>query len=419
VITERRRALGDWSLDLHDVPADLMNRLTFAGPANLGMASLVITPSRVDADALDNGDTGTAFHPLFDLAIYTGMLNHIGGMKDRLTGYGIAWHLGNHEEGGTIFPGSSLGNPDTDQTARVFQLDTDDWFDWLVNGGARLALDATNVNIGSTRLYGVNTGYSSAPAADPVPYFPDWLMHREVLTRICNYVGWHWYVDPKMVVHAGEVEDLFPSPRAVIAADLDSDPDWWTITSRRVTWDESLDGYTNKAGTFDSSTTPGVTLAYPNDAVGTISEDFFGPDGEPIINIARDDVDNQESVTDWRVRQQQSLPARTVIRRQVTIEGSVHDHGNHLIPGEPVWVYEPRVGLVDTSNEIHVGGETIHPVSVDLHAATWPVVDGMGKYLVYWDQANSELAHIDITDVVVNEDGSETTLDVGAPGPAL
>jgi hypothetical protein len=415
VITERRRALGDWTLDLTDVPANLLQRLTFDGTSNLGAATLVITPTRVDADAFGNSDTGTAYHPLFDLALYTGVVAHIGGMRDQLQGYGIAWHLGNHEDGGTVFAGSTLGyDGDTDQDARVFELDTDDWFDWLVNGGGRLALDATNVNLAPTRLYGVNTSYSTAPSVDPVPYFPDWLTHREILTRICNYVGWTWYVDPKMVVHAGEVEDLFPTPRAVIAADLDSDPDYWTITSRRITWDESVDGYSNKAGAFNSSTSPNTTLAYPNDVIGTIIDDFYGPDGEPIVNVARDDQGSGESVTQWRVRQEQNLPGRTRVRRQVTIEGSVHDHGNHLIPGEPVWVYEPRVGLVDTANEIHVGGEVIHPLSVDLHTITWPVVEGMGKYIVYWDQANSELAHIDISDVVAPEN-QNTTLEVGAP----
>jgi hypothetical protein len=421
VITERRRALGDWGLNLHDVPASLMDRLTFDfnRTDHLAAATLVITPARVDADALGNTDTGTAYHPLFDLAIYTGVLAGISGMRDQLTGYGIAWHLGNHEEGGMVFAGTTLGLPDTDQTTRVVELDTDDWFAWLVNGGARLAQDGiTNIDLDGTRLYGVDTGYSSAPAADPVPYFPDFLTRRELLTRICNYVGWTWYVSPQMVVHAGEVGDIWPSPRAVVAADLDSDPDWWTITSQRIEWDESIDGYTNKAAAFIGSTTPGQTFAYPNDTVGTISEDMFGPDGDPIINIVRDDATNEESAADWRIRQQQSLPAREVIRRQVTIQGSVHDHGNHLIPGEPLWVYEPRVGLVDTDNEIHVGGEVIHPVAVALHTVTWPVVDGMGVYLVYHDQTAGELAHIDLSDVVVYEDQS-TTLEVGAPSVAL
>jgi hypothetical protein len=420
VITERRRALGDWSLNLRDIPADLLDRLTFdfGRTDHLAGATIVVTPSRVDADSLGNADTGTAFHPLFDLALYTGVLTSIGGMRDELSGYGIAWHLGNHEEGGTVFAGSSLGNPDTDQDARVFALDTDDWFDWLTNGGARLALDATNVQLDGTRLYNVDTSYSTAPGVDPVPYFPDFLTRREILTRICNYVDWTWYVSPNMVVHAGEVVDMFPSPRAVVAADLDSDPAWWTITSRRIAWDESIDGYANKVGTFDTTATPSRTLAYPNDAIGTLSEDMIGPDGDPIINVVRNDIDNQESVTEWRTRQQQTIAARESILRRITIEGSVHNHGNHLIPGEPIWVYEPRVGLVDTANQITVGGETIHPVSVELHTVTWPVVRGMGVYVVFYDQAATALAHIDLSDVVVYET-NPTTLEVGAPSVAL
>jgi hypothetical protein len=398
-----------------------MDRLTFdvAHPDHIAAATLVITPSRVDADALGNSDTGTAFHPLFDLATYCGVLTNIAGLKDELYGYGLAWHLGNHEDGGTIFPGSSLGNPDTDQNARVFSLATATWFDYLVNGGGQLALDATNVVIGSTRLYDVDTSYSSAPAVDPVPYFPDFLTHRECLTLICEYVGWTWYVAPTGVVHAGEAADLFPSPRAVVAADLDSDPAWWTIVSERISWEESLDGYANKVATFDTTVTPSVTLAYPNDAVGTLSEDIYGPDGDPVVNIVRNDIIDQESVTEWRVRQQQTIAAREAILRRITIEGSVHEHGNHLTPGEPVWVYEPRAGLVDTANQIHVAGQTLHPVSVDLHAITWPVVRGMGVYLVYYDQTAAALDHIDLSDVVVYEDGNATTLEVGAPSVPL
>ena len=89
-----------------------------------------------------------------------------------------------------------------------------------------------------------------------------------------------------------------------------------------------------------------------------------------------------------------------------------------LIPGESIWVYDPTVGLEDTTNEVRVGGEILHPAEVDLYAITWPVVQDMGVYVVYYNQSTTDLDVIDLTPYVAYEDGP-TTLDVGAPHRVL
>lgn len=423
MITQRRHALGTFEINLRNVPASILQRLTFdkTNPRHLLWSTFVVTPTRQDPIALGNAATSTAFHPLFDQAIYTGVLNDLGGQHNRLSGYGIAWHLGNHEDGGTVFPGNALAA--ASNNARWVELDTADWFDWLVNGGLQASEGGAgpNITLNPTRLFGVDIG-SAAPSLDPVPYFPDFLTHREILTRICNYVGWIWYVTPRMVVTAGRKVDLFPNPRAVIAAGLESDQSWWTIATSPdgIDWDESGDGYANKVASFDSATTPyATTFAYPNSGAGTLSTDIYGPDGNPVVNIARDDPTNQENVLAWGARVQETQPQRENLRRQITIGGSVHGHGQRLIPGEPVWVYEPKVGLTDSANEVHIGGRTIHPVSVDLHTVNWPITKGMGVYVVFYDQTAASLDVLDLTDVAVFENGQPTTLEVGAPSVPL
>jgi len=68
---------------------------------------------------------------------------------------------------------------------------------------------------------------------------------------------------------------------------------------------------------------------------------------------------------------------------------------------------------------VRVAGQTIHPVEVDLIAVQWPLLNGMGVYIVYYDQNATDLDVIDLTPYVQWEDGDATVLEVGAPSWTL
>src|SRR5690606_3713993 len=140
-------------------------------------------------------------------------------------------------------------------------------------------------------------------------------------------------------------------------------------------------------------------------------------DGTAAHIIGLESAQQEETSSDWAARAATIVPRRDTIRRSVQVAGSVHSHGYRLIPGEPMYVYEPAQGLVGAA-EVHVGGPTIHPAVARLESVQWPVVEGTGVYLVYWDKAASQLDTLDLTRNVVAEQAA-TSLEVGAAAAAL
>jgi hypothetical protein len=418
VIDERLHALGSWDVSLIEAtPPSILQRLTLdeTDNQNLGMATLVVTDARIDPVSLGSGDTGTAYHPLFDAAIYCGVLWDIKERRRRLSGYGLSAWLGTPDDTGELWVGNAMTS--SSNNARIFEEDSDDVFDWMVNGGTKTAIDGSGatVTLRSTSLYGSTS--VSTPVVD-VPLFPEPLTRREVLNRVCTYTGWRYHITPQMVVRSGTPAGLFPTVRCVVGTDIGTDPDLLTIRGEVVDWDESLDGYSNKRVSFDDNggTYPPVTWAYPNSTPPT--PDYYGPDGQGAHVVLRDDHQQDENILQWGARMLTIAPGAAFPSRLITLSGFPSSDSVRLIPGESIWVYDPTVGLEDTSNEVRVGGEILHPAEVDLYGIVWPVVQDMGVYVVYYDQSTTDLDVIDLTPYVAYEDGP-TTLDVGAPHRVL
>jgi hypothetical protein len=424
VIDERLMAPGAWDVTLKDgTPPSLLERLRCVEthPQTLGAATLVVTAAHLNPDSIGTGDTGTAFHPLFDAALYTGVVNRCAAVlrgkvgSARLDGYGMAWHLGTPEDTGELWVGNAMTS--SSNNARIFTESTHVWFDWLGMGGTQTASDGSGatVTLRPCHLYDSN----AFTIGSAIPYFPEPMTRREALNRISNHAGWLWYITPQMVLRAGLPGDLFPDgPRAIVSSDIGSDPTLLTYATEEIGWEESLDNYRNKRVSFDDNggTYPPVSWAYPNSTPP--SGDYYGPDGTLLHIVERDDHLQDENILEWGARQIAEVPAGQHARRALTVTGWPNREGVNLIPGEPVWVHEPLLGLVDTGNEVRAGGQTLHPTEVDLYGVTWPVIEGMGVYVVFYDQDTSTLETLDLTPHVAYETGP-TTLDVGAPHRVL
>lgn len=84
------------------------------------------------------------------------------------------------------------------------------------------------------------------------------------------------------------------------------------------------------------------------------------------------------------------------------------DLRNYLRAGDNVDVYLPRMGLIDTANQVVASGRPTSPVRFQCLGLRRPITKGMGVYVI----DNFDQAVHDVSDYVIYEDGP-TTLDIG------
>lgn len=427
MITERLHAVGEWSLELDQaIPPSLLKLFTLdpSDPRTVGAATLVVTAAWVDPASIDIGGGVDTFHPLMDVAVYCGIVTGRSPDGLGLSGHGLAWHLGTPDGTGELFVGNAMTSS-SEQNARIFVEDSDDWLEYLVNGGAMTAGDGSGagITLRGTRLW--NATHHGTPVAD-IPYYPSAagpLTRGEMLTRICTYTGQQWYVSPRAYVHMGTQAAMFPGgPRCVVAPDLDADPAWMTILTPDIGWDQDMAGWANKWVSFNqgkNDTYPQDTIyAYPNNTY-PIDEFYRGLDGEAIHIVERDDAGTEENILSWAERIIAAQDQRQRLRRQITVAGTADAHAYRLIVGEPLFVENPSEGLLDTDVEVWVGGRAHHPTVVDLHSVRWGIPKGAGVYLLLHDGDADAFVTYDLSRMFVPEDGQDTVLEVGAPRPAL
>jgi hypothetical protein len=419
VIDEILHAPSGFEIPL-DAPPSIVHRLASLAdpedPVTLGAATLVVSDVWVDAASLGNADTGTSFHPLLDLARWCGVLTTVAPNGETIAGHGLAWHLGTPDGSGELMVGNAMTS-DSEQNARIFVEDSDDWLDVLVNGNVGAPItspdgSSATLELRPSSLY--DAVHHGAATVD-VPYFPEPMTRADVLTRIASFTGRSWYIDAQGVVHMGTQAALFPNGPRCIVGRVDPDPEWMTLPADLDT-DVDLAGWANKWVAFNdgkNTSYPWDTIyAYPNN-VDPINEYYRDLRGNALHIVAPDPANNNETVAEWQARMESRRAERETPRRQFTVSGAVDEHSHRLIPGEPVHVYDPEINVSDPATEFYCGGQTINPATVTLQAISWPVRRGMGVWLVFHDAGTDELDHMDLTPYIVWEDGAETTLEVG------
>jgi hypothetical protein len=418
VIEQRLHGPEAFNLDL-DAPPSVIQRLTLDPdhPQTVGYGTVVITDVWVDPAAIGSADTGTSFHPLMDMARWSGILARVAPDGQAISGHGLAFRLGSPDNTGELMVGNAMTSA-SEQNARIFTEDADTWLDVLVNGniGAPITSpdgSSATLELRSSHLY--DATFHGTPTAS-VPYFPEALTRADVLTRIGSFTGTFWYVDAQGVAHMGTRTDLFPDGPRCIVGNVEPDPDWMTLLADLdLDWD--LAGWANKWVAFNgkkNTAYPWDTIyAFPNN-VDLINEYYRDLLGEPIHQVGIEASNQNETVGQWQDRMEAARSERETPRRQFTISGAPDEHSHRLIPGEPIYVYHPDAGVQDTANEVYCGGQVIHPAVVTLHGMSWPFRQGMGAFVLYHDDDTDSIAALDLTPYVVPEDNRETTLEVGS-----
>jgi len=95
------------------------------------------------------------------------------------------------------------------------------------------------------------------------------------------------------------------------------------------------------------------------------------------------------------------IPRMAQDQREVTLSSRTHNVTAEVTPGERVLVYDVQSGLYDSAGTQYVWrGEVITPITLRVHALTWPITGDLGVFLRVSDGAT----WVDLTPYVVTED---------------
>ena len=410
-VTERHNAPGTFTVNLSEnLPADIRRQLhlTAYDDTSKGYSWLVVTPQRVEpADFPAPASPSTTPHPLLDVARYTGVLLETADRRTQLSGAGLLYLLGRDESNGPI-EGDFADMAATDTAANLVE--------WLIDGGSKPnVLAAGTIAVSPSHLRA-----GTIHAAGPTMTIGDQLKTtRRWLSDISGVAGRRSYrVRPTGELDWGTRTELWSIfPRVVVGRlPASDDPQWVTVRTQAV-WSESVAEFAEKALTDPPGA--GGHLA----TAGSIVDAFVSPgrldDLQLQTQIA---AEPGELPGDWDTRAQEILDAAASNQSVIASEDLTGEitPNTALEPGEPIYLWDPEAGLVDPTNTIIYAGEEIHPIARYLAAVTWPIVEGMGVYLLWVDRSFGNVQRIlDLTEYVEFNTNPEARLEVGAPAPTL
>lgn len=413
-VTERHNAPGTFTVDLRDdAPADVTRQLhlTARHVTSKGYGLIVVTPQRVEpADFPNPAVPSTTAHPLLSAARYAGVLLDSDSRRTRLAGAGLLYLLGRDADTGHIH--SDFADKAATETASTLVTN-------LIGGGSSMAnvLGAGTIGLNPSplRVGTIYAGGGTLTIGDQLKTTRRWLAdvsagagRRSYRVRPTGHLDWGtrtqlWSIFPRAMV--GRLP----------AAD---DPKWMTVRTL-AEWDESIADFADQAiadpagvGTAQTSSAPSPAFVSPlrmdTLLLRTIIEPEAGESGAAYL--ARTD---EALATGLNISTISSTELTGVI---VPKAGDP----TPLEPGEPIYLYDPAAGLIDTSNAETYGGDLIRPLARYLAAITWPIVQGMGVYLLWVDRSFGNVQRIlELTEYVEFNTNAEARLEVGAPAPTL
>lgn len=419
MITERRHGNGSWTIDLRpDLPAYIRHQLHLTPGATdtKAWSVLVITDQRVDPAQRPSPDDPEADpHSLLEIARYAGVLTGTNERRTQLEGEGLLALLEDSEGAG--FYVSDLADKRSQETASTL-------IDRILDGGTTDdqlgGLDVT-YDVSPLRAGTINSTSIVLSIGDIVRTARYWL--RDVSYRAGRRC---FRVRPTGEVDWGTRTEIWgDTPSVVVGHNLPAtdDPAWTTVRTH-APWSESVLGWAEQAICDPGPTEEGVFLSSgPRYAPSSApSASWWSPIRfEPLRHQIEVEVESDESIADWRTRAEEALDAEVNTSRVTSYDLSgVVSNDTHIEPGEPIWLWDPEAGLEDTSLDgITYAGQLIFPRMVRLEGITWPVLEGMGVYLLSVNLIGPSFQVLDLSEYVVFDTNREARLELGAAAPSL
>lgn len=362
-ITQRLMKPGAFSIRLReDYPWSV-------GASVRTLDHLVVLPGQLSATS-DLDDAA-----MLASAIYTGVVTSKPSPRI-FEGYDPSWWLGTPDGLGAI------GTSSTTRSAATLST----WVSGLLPD-AILAGAVTNTGLGT----------HSATYVFITP--------REELDAVCRALGAEWRVNPDFTIDAAKSPDLFvASPTTIITRGFEGqDGDLRAISGDLLVVGSDVEQYTTKVIAVASGWGYGVTAA-----TATGSTSFKDPwnnavELERVVDVATESLANAGAVA------ASQLAIWNQERFNVSLSSRTYHVTRFAKPGDYVYVFDQRAGLVDDATQVELRGEMITPMTMRVNALTWPLERGMA---VYVRRSGVVPTYFDLTDFIEWEDGTSVVWDV-------
>ncbi len=366
--------MGDcmWGLQLRaDTPEHVLTRLD-------SFSSLCVTPGRLLAPGRGVVMAASRF---------TGRIIHRSDTRTQIGGDSILCWLGDSDGKGPKVTESVTGAVDADTML------------------ADLFAPVTNTNgltLGAT--YGL-PGYPLwIELNNPDPETP-----RDFLDRCCRSFDWQYRQRPNGEVDVGvRGSSMFRlTPELLITEDLEGYDVPLRTVRGEIKAENTVEDYATVIDVDDGTVTGSATT------LGTPPNHFDTASTAASI-WKRVTQGAAGTVTDADTQAQSEVLYNYAVQNRIAVAVDLPDPRAFVEPGDNVWLYAPRSGLVRATNQVDVLGTRLFPLDITVVDMAWSWAPPMGAYAI----RNSDLAVLDLSDFAVAE-RSPTRLGVGALWPTV
>ena len=338
MINERIMSQGSFDIPFSvEAPLSLWNDIDDFG-------HIVITPQWID-------------HRLFDDATMLSMARYAGVVLDhtldenglKISGAGMVWWLGDEEEKGPIIE-TVASLTDATLTASL------------------TAVLPSSVTLGTI-------------VEPPATYTGEhqWETSLAAVRTIVASLGCEYRVNPDATIDAGPPNDVYnvDAPVVVVTRTKRSggDPSYKGVDVTRMRTNLNSRPYVSRGIVITEDSNNVLILVGGQDrSPAPTARDMHGNLIDRTLMIQ-----TSGSPVDVTLYLQTQMNEHTTVSNQEVGTDFFEIQNGDLALGDSFWCYDPPA-FQNPSNEVFFRGDVIHPISIRLIAASWPLLEGMGVY---------------------------------------
>lgn len=372
MITEKLMAAGGWSIKLKPTtPQSILDELDLDTRA---FSLVAITPSRLEVGNLSAYTPST----VRSVSRYVGVYR---SRPDKFTieGGSLAVLLGDENGKGPILTTGYSRSAGT----------LSDWIGDFLTGNPNGISSGTITNT----LYTQTASYR-------------YVTVRQAIDAVCLATNATWRINPTLTLDAATSGVLFVSSPTVMAMRGGDGSDPAIIGIRAIEFDA--------AGDVEDYATSVIVIARGTGAIDvqqytTLGIPYYAPDGA-VMNVTRILDSGNITPTDANTVASNEILKTNSVRRALTLLTDDYDIKGKLAPGDLMWVYDPTEDGLTGTTHVRFRGVDVFPAAMRVFGYEWPVLQGMGVYLL---TSESSPRIIDLTDWFEPEEAG-TRIEVGA-----
>lgn len=225
---------------------------------------------------------------------------------------------------------------------------------------------------------------------------------RRAIDQICDTLGAEWRGNPDFTLDAATIANLYPTattPEVMLTPFEDG-------TEGAI---RGIQGTMLAGGDVDDYATQ-VHVAQPGEGTAidlsssSVSSHYKDPFGNDLV--MEELIDGGGRWVNWN----RALTERNQVRRHLEVSSQTYVLPAFARPGDYVWAFDQRAGLVDAANQIVWRGEVTTPVKLRIYKTTWPIPEG--AQVAARSMATGSAVWTDLSDDFEFESG-DTAWEVG------